>query len=140
MVRRTLFRHRFKWVPRERPSELTGEFWAESKGADDVFKACHLYVPRNMWIEAAGDPTGLCYAPWLCLSSWLFVPYSRLKVLLGEGFGKRSKQVGLHRAPGTLFRSVKSVQQPVWWFFTTPQGPRPSILPGWGSQHYCNSE
>jgi hypothetical protein len=50
------------------------EFWAKAKGKDEVFYECNMYGPRNLWVDAAGDPEGLCNAPWLCLCFWLFVP------------------------------------------------------------------
>ena len=89
----------------ERPEELTDEYRADAKGADDVFSACYKYVPRGMWIDAAGDPEGLCYAPWLCLCFWLFIPFPRLKELLGIGFGRYCPSTGIHRASKGLQRS-----------------------------------
>jgi hypothetical protein len=95
-------------------SVLDSDFWARAD-VNDVVSAILEHVPRGTWIEASGDPDGLCYVEWMCLCALLNVSFSRLEALLAPNWGQYLTIPGMERSRKQLSRKGSAVRQPLFW-------------------------
>ena len=63
--------------------EYDDELWADAD-INDLYTRLVDHAPRRVWLELNGDPEGICFAPWLCVSSILRIRPERLRAILGD--------------------------------------------------------
>jgi hypothetical protein len=112
--------------------EYDDDFW-DSADINDFFHELITWAPQRCWLELSGDPTGLHFAPFLCVCIILKIRFDRMVEILGKSWGSQVKSSAIMRLSrtGSLKCKDKKARQPIWiWVDRTCLPPPSGSAPG----------